>query len=212
MQCPAALVHKPTTTLVISGGTPNFELYGGYSYVFKTFNPTSNSVAFAGRNGWDASFKVPIFGAGLGIKGDVSGSYLNNDLDPNLNAKSLTFLLGPQVGVHLGSSTLFAHGMVGSAHLSEKPLPNLRSDTTFAVAVGAGLDLGISRNFAWRITGRLLQYALPRDGSEHPPNPEFERARLHWPCSPFLTINLGSLLNPACHGCSPSHDFADRRG
>lgn len=135
------------------GGAPNFELYGGYSYVFKTFNPTSNSVAFAGRNGWDASFKVPIFGAGLGIKGDVSGSYLNNDLDPNLNVKSLTFLLGPQVGVHLGRSTLFAHGMVGSAHLSEKPLPNLRSDTTFAVAVGAGLDLGISRNFAWRITG-----------------------------------------------------------
>jgi hypothetical protein len=135
------------------GGTPNFELYGGYSYVFKTFNPTSNSVAFAGRNGWDASFKVPIFGVGLGIKGDVSGSYLNNDLDPNLNVKSLTFLLGPQVGVHLGRSTLFAHGMVGSAHLSEKPLPNLRSDTTFAVAVGAGLDLGISRNFAWRITG-----------------------------------------------------------
>jgi opacity protein-like surface antigen len=135
------------------GSTPNFELYGGYSYVFRTFNPTSNSVAFAGRNGWDASFKVPIFGVGLGIKGDVSGSYLNDDLDPNLNVKSLTFLLGPQVGVHLGRSTLFAHGMVGSAHLSEKPLPNLRSDTTFAVAVGAGLDVGISRNFAWRITG-----------------------------------------------------------
>ena len=133
--------------------TPSFELYGGYSYVFKTFNPTSNSVAFAGRNGWDASFKVPVFGSFLGVKGDVSGSYLNNDLDPNLNVRSLTFLLGPQVGVHLGRSTLFAHGMVGSAHLSEKPLPNLRSDTTFAVAVGAGLDVGFSRFFAWRITG-----------------------------------------------------------
>lgn len=135
------------------GGTPNFELYGGYSYVFRTFNPTSNSVAFAGRNGWDASFKVPIFGAALGIKGDVSGSYLNDDLDPNLNTRALTFMLGPQVGVHLGRSLLFAHGMVGSAHLTEKPLPDLRSDTTFAVAVGAGLDVGLSRFFAWRITG-----------------------------------------------------------
>src|SRR6266581_5362359 len=69
------------------GGTPNFELYGGYSYVFRTFNPTSNSTAFAGRNGWDASFKVPIFGSFLGVKGDVSGSYLNDDLDPNLKPK-----------------------------------------------------------------------------------------------------------------------------
>ena len=135
------------------GGTPNFELYGGYSYVFRTFNPNSTSTAVTGRNGWDASFKVPVFGSFLGIKGDVSGSYLNNDLDPNLNTKSLTFLLGPQVGFHLGRSTLFAHGMVGSAHLTEKPLPDLRSDTTFAVAVGAGLDLGLARNFAWRITG-----------------------------------------------------------
>src|SRR5215472_18884571 len=68
-------------------GTPNIELYGGYSYVFRTFNPTSNSTAVTGRNGWDASLKVPVFGSFLGIKGDVSGSYLNNELDPNLNTK-----------------------------------------------------------------------------------------------------------------------------
>jgi hypothetical protein len=135
------------------GGTPNFELYGGYSYVFRTFNPNSTTTAFSGRNGWDASFKVPLFGSFLGVKGDVSGSYLNNDLDPNFNVKALTFLIGPQVSVHLGRSTLFAHGMVGSAHLSQKPLPDLRSDNTLAVAVGAGLDLGFSRHFAWRITG-----------------------------------------------------------
>ena len=135
------------------GGTPNFELYGGYSYVFRTYNPNSTSTAFTGRNGWDASLKVPVFGSFLGIKGDVSGSYLNHYGDPNLNPRSLIFLLGPQISGHLGRSTLFAHGMVGSAHLSQKPLPDLRSDTTFAVAVGAGLDLGLSRNFAWRITG-----------------------------------------------------------
>jgi len=135
------------------GGTPNVELYGGYSFVFRTFNPTSTSTAVTGRNGWDASLKVPLFGSFLGIKGDVSGNYLNNDLDPNLNTKSLTFLLGPQISGHFGRSTLFAHGMVGSAHLSAKPIPDLRSDTTFAVAVGAGLDLGLSRNFAWRVTG-----------------------------------------------------------
>lgn len=150
---PAAVSAQASPDNRYGGGTPNFELYGGYSYVFRTFNPNSTSTAFTGRNGWDASFKVPVFGSFLGVKGDVSGSFLNNYGDPNLNVRSLTFLLGPQVSVHMGRSTLFAHGMVGSAHLSQKPLPDLRSDTTLALAVGAGLDIGFARNFAWRITG-----------------------------------------------------------
>lgn len=135
------------------GYTPNFELYGGYSYVFRTYNPNSTTVATSGRNGWDASFKVPLFGSFLGVKGDVSGSYLNKSNDPNLNPKALFFLLGPQVSVHLGRSTVFAHGMVGSAHLTQNAIPNLRSDNTLAVAVGAGLDAGFSRWLAWRVTG-----------------------------------------------------------
>src|ERR1019366_1574517 len=130
---------------------PNFELYGGYSYVFRTYNPTTFAASTSGMNGWDASFKVPIFGAFLGVKGDVSGFYRNDS--PNFNPKAYFFLLGPQVSVHLGKSTLFAHGMVGSAHLTSSALPNLRSDNTLAVAVGAGLDAGLSRFLAWRITG-----------------------------------------------------------
>ena len=83
----------------------------------------------------------------------MSGSYLNNSNDPNLNPKAYFFLLGPQVSVHLGRSTVFAHGMVGSAHVSQNAIPNLRSDNTLAVAVGAGLDAGFSRWLAWRVTG-----------------------------------------------------------
>jgi opacity protein-like surface antigen len=90
-------------------------------------------------------------GTFLGIKGDVSGSYLNGG--PNFNPHAYFFMLGPQVGMHLGKSTLFAHGMVGSAHVTQNAIPNLRSDNTFAVAVGAGLDIGISPNLAWRVTG-----------------------------------------------------------
>jgi hypothetical protein len=133
------------------GGTPNFELYGGYSYVFKTYNPTTFTASTSGMNGWDASFKVPVIGSFLGIKGDVSGFYRNDS--PNFNPKAYFFLLGPQVGVYLGRSTLFAHGMVGSAHLTSNALPNLEDDNTFAVAVGGGLDAGFSRFFAWRVTG-----------------------------------------------------------
>ncbi|HWG19309.1 MAG TPA: hypothetical protein VG225_02185 [Terracidiphilus sp.] len=139
------------TDAAARGGVPNFELYGGYSYVFQTYNPTSTTVSTSGMNGWDASFKVPLVGAFLGIKGDVSGFYRNDS--PQFNPKAYFFLLGPQVGFHIKKSTLFVHGMVGSAHLTSSALPNIKSDNTFAVAVGAGLDLGISRWLAWRITG-----------------------------------------------------------
>jgi opacity protein-like surface antigen len=132
-------------------GTPNLELYGGYSYVFRTYNPTTTTVSTSGMNGWDASFKVPLLGAFLGIKGDVSGFYRNDS--PNFNPKAYFFLVGPQVGFHMGRSTVFAHGMVGSAHLTSSALPNLEDDNTFAVAAGGGLDVGISRNLAWRVTG-----------------------------------------------------------
>ncbi len=102
-------------------------------------------------NGWDASLKIPLLGTFLGIKGDVSGFYRNDS--PDFNPKAYFFLVGPQVGVHMGRSTLFAHGLVGSAHLTSSALPNIKSDNTFAVAVGAGLDFGIARNLAWRVTG-----------------------------------------------------------
>ena len=133
------------------GPTPNLELYGGYSYVFRTYNPTPFAASTSGMNGWDASFKVPVFGTFLGVKGDVSGFYRNDG--PNFDTHQMFFLLGPQVSMHLGRSTLFAHGMVGSAHLSSNPLPNLRSDNSFALAVGGGLDAGFSRWLAWRVTG-----------------------------------------------------------
>jgi opacity protein-like surface antigen len=133
------------------GSVPNVDLYGGFSYVFNTYNPTANHYSVSGMNGWDASLKIPILGEFFGIKGDVSGQYRNES--PQFNPKTYFFLVGPQVGFHIGKSTLFAHGLVGSAHLTSSALPNIKSDNTFAVAVGAGLDLGIARHLAWRITG-----------------------------------------------------------
>lgn len=133
------------------GGVPNVDLYAGYSYVFNTYNPTSTSYSVNGMNGWDASLKLPILGQFLGIKGDVSGFYRNDN--PQFNPKAYFFLVGPQVGFHMGKSTLFAHGMVGSAHLTSSALPNITSDNSFAVAVGGGLDIGVARWLAWRVTG-----------------------------------------------------------
>lgn len=131
----------------------NFELYGGYSYVFKDFDHTQTNPFTGGMNGWDASLRVPVpvFGRWLGIKGDVSGNYRNDA--PNFNPHSYFFLAGPQLSAHFRRSTLFVHGLVGSAHLNQEVIPSLKSGNTFAMAAGGGLDIGLSRALAWRITG-----------------------------------------------------------
>jgi hypothetical protein len=134
-----------------SHSAPGFELYGGYSYVFRPYDHTQANPFSGGMSGWDAALRVPMpfFGPWLGIKGDVSGSYRSDQ--PDFNPHSYFFLLGPQVSVHLGKSTVFVHGLVGSAHLNNSALPDLRSNSTFAVAVGGGLDIGLSRAWAWRV-------------------------------------------------------------
>ena len=131
----------------------NFELYGGYSYIFLPYDRTNTNPFSGGMNGWDASLRVPVpvVGRWLGIKGDVSGNYRNDG--PNFNPHSYFFLAGPQLSVHFKRSTLFVHGMVGSSHLDQQVIPSLKSGNTFAMAVGGGVDMGISRALAWRVSG-----------------------------------------------------------
>src|ERR1022692_1706624 len=44
--------------------TPNFDLYGGYCYVFSESGTPPGSITTHGMNGWDASLKVPLFTQG----------------------------------------------------------------------------------------------------------------------------------------------------
>jgi hypothetical protein len=133
--------------------TPNFELYGGYSYVFSgNDNFNTNQIVTSGAPGWDTSFKIPILGSFLGIKADASGSYLKNET-PNFSPKQYFFMAGPQVAFHFGRSTLFAHGLVGSSHLTQDVVPSFNPGTSIAIAAGGGLDAGFSRHWAWRVTG-----------------------------------------------------------
>lgn len=132
--------------------TPNWDLYGGYSFVSSGFGSPPGTLRTHGMSGWDVSLKVPLFSSWLGIKGDVSGIY-NTDNSPDFNPRAYYFLFGPQVSIPLGRSRLFVHGLVGSANLSDNALPSLRSSNDLAVAVGAGFDAGIGRRFAWRFAG-----------------------------------------------------------
>jgi hypothetical protein len=132
---------------------PPYELYGGYSLVFRPYDHSNVNPVAGAMNGWDASLRVPLplVGNWLGVKGDVSGDYRNDS--PVFDPHAYFFLAGPQVSLHMGKSTLFAHVLVGSAHLNQNVIPSLKSGSTFAMAAGGGLDLGISRRLVWRVAG-----------------------------------------------------------
>jgi hypothetical protein len=169
-----------------------FELFGGFSYArvpVQVFSPIAIgapvvvippgtcpitgcppglgtfSTAHVNTHGWEFSgaFK-PI--AWLGAVADFSGHY-GSTHGSNLHLN--TYLFGPQVSFPARVSP-FAHVLFGAAHESlSNPgvalgIPNLGTNTAFATAIGAGIDV---KPFHF-VSVRLFQfdYLLTRFGSQ----------------------------------------------
>ena len=124
----------------------------GYSFSRTDSFPGAPPVA--NLNGWEASLEgkflpwigiVADFGAGYG-----SGSLLIPcpfSCSNNTNLKRYTYLFGPRVSVPIGKFTPFAHALFGAAHVNDGGL----TDTSFATAIGGGIDYKLIKGLAWRL-------------------------------------------------------------
>jgi opacity protein-like surface antigen len=65
------------------------------------------------------------------------------------------FLFGPRVSMSVGKFRPFAEALFGGAHVSANN--GVSSDTSFATALGGGLDYKIIRPLAWRFQGDYVQ-------------------------------------------------------
>lgn len=127
------------------------EVYGGYSYLrasievgnFVPGPPPFNTTEHANLNGWEFSgqYKLLPF---LGAVADFNGNYgaLNGS-----SVREHTFLFGPQVSLPAKVSP-FAHALFGVAKESQAfavvvPSGTLTADTSFAMALGAGIDVNV---------------------------------------------------------------------
>jgi hypothetical protein len=153
-----------------SAQVPSGNIFFGYSYErtnTTAFGPNVISSTVTGPNlhGWEASVEGKIVPF-LGIVGDVSGHYGSQDfteltpngpLTVNVTGHEQEYLVGPRLSIPISKFTPFAELMAGAAHIHTGGTLPGPSNTSFATAVGGGLDYKIFRPIAVRVEGDYLR-------------------------------------------------------
>jgi hypothetical protein len=141
------------TTLGAKAQGDKVEIFGGYSYLRSEVSPSYNT------NGWELAGQYK-FGF-LGAVADIDGHYGNQS---GVSSSIHTYLFGPQVHWP-GRVSPFAHFLIGGGHVSTGGF----SDSSFAVAIGGGIDTRIIANVYWRvIQGDLLHTSFFGSGQSNP--------------------------------------------
>lgn len=105
-------------------------------------------------NGWEGSLEGKFL-PWIGIVADFGAGYGSTDelvpgIGPShIEVKKYTYLFGPRVSVPIGRFTPFAHFLLGAGHVNDAGI----TDTSFATAVGGGIDYRLIHGIAWRIQG-----------------------------------------------------------
>ncbi|PYV49816.1 MAG: hypothetical protein DMG92_09875 [Acidobacteria bacterium] len=122
-------------------------------------------------NGWEAAGQLNL-NRWFGVKADLSGHYGNlvsvtfNSIPPVVPLNFSTpdqhiydYLFGPVISHRAPRYTVFAHSLFGGEHVGfgnfqivggPVTLPGPASSNSFALALGGGLDLKLTRHFAVR--------------------------------------------------------------
>jgi opacity protein-like surface antigen len=143
-----------------NGQVPSGNVFVGYSY----YNADLSSLGRSNLNGWNGSLEGKLL-PWVGIVADLSGHYgsengpsncLGPGPCPNVSIKvhELDFLFGPRVSVSVGKIRPFAEALFGGGHVSTK---GSGSDTSFATALGGGIDYHLIPLVAWRLEGDYVQ-------------------------------------------------------
>jgi opacity protein-like surface antigen len=138
-------------------------VFVGYSY----YNTNIASSSRSNLNGWEASLEGKAL-PGVGIVADFSGHYGSQDVPSGVATCAIgvtcsplhaslhetNVLFGPRVGVSVGKIRPFAEALFGAGHVSSN---GGGSDTSFATALGGGLDYKIIKPVALRFEGDYVQ-------------------------------------------------------
>jgi opacity protein-like surface antigen len=143
-------------------------IFVGYS--FYSASPSTLDLLNIGRpnlNGWDASLEGKVL-PWVGIVADLSGHYGSQSfqtfppvgppgpLTETVSGHETDVMFGPRLSFSAGKFRPFGEAMVGVGHVSTGNYFST-SDTSFATALGGGLDYKILRIFALRAEADYVQ-------------------------------------------------------
>jgi opacity protein-like surface antigen len=142
-----------------SSQVPSGNVFVGYSY----YNADLSSLGRSNLNGWNGSVEGKVL-PWVGIVADVSGHYGSESVatfcqgqlcsSSSINIHENDFLFGPRVSVSVGKIRPFAEALFGGGHISTN---GAGSDTSFATALGGGIDYHLIPLVAWRLEGDYVQ-------------------------------------------------------
>ena len=112
------------------------QIFGGYSYMHVGDDPSLNT------NGWEIAGQYK-FADWLGAVADFDGHYGTSQ---GFSRNTHNFLFGPQISFPARVSP-FAHLLIGGAHTNWGGA----TSTSFAMAIGAGIDTRIVPQVYWRM-------------------------------------------------------------
>ena len=140
-------------------------VFFGYSY----YNTNLANVGRTSLNGWQGTLEGKVFPA-VGIVADLSGDYGSQNFVNPANTCAMGVvcptrfsphvyeaLFGPRFSASFGRFRPFAEFEFGVGHVSAN---GFASDTSFATALGGGLDYRILRPIAWRFQGDYVSTHL----------------------------------------------------
>jgi outer membrane protein OmpA-like peptidoglycan-associated protein len=144
----AAADSRPPGTLV-----PRYEIAGMYDYInlrpgspFTNFNTQGGAASFT----YNAS-------KWLGLTGEFAGYDFKRSLFPltasttEINGSMISYLFGPRLNWRKFDYFVpFAEFLVGGAR-ADVELTGTGSQSAFALATGGGVDMVLTKNFAWRV-------------------------------------------------------------
>jgi opacity protein-like surface antigen len=146
---------------------PAGNVFFGYSYYradLSSFAPPGQDRG-TNTNGWEASLEGKVIPF-LGFVADFDSHYGSFNLvltcpasvTPCGGPENITernYLFGPRVSFPVGKFRPYAEALFGGAHINFTNGGG--SDTSFATAVGGGLDYKIIKPIAWRFQGDYVQ-------------------------------------------------------
>lgn len=133
-------------------------VFVGYSFENASSSALNLDVTRPNLQGWEASLEGKVLPV-LGIVADFSGHYgtdsfteltPNGPLSASVTGHEEEVMFGPRFSLSLSKFRPFAEFLFGVGHMNTN---SLRSDTSWAMGLGGGLDYRIVRPIALRVEG-----------------------------------------------------------